>query len=53
MTNPNRKFRSLPKLDIEDERNNILIKIFDTLKNIEVEYPLLLPSGNDAKSRTT
>jgi len=53
MTNSNRKFRPLPLLEIEEERNQLFIKIFETLKNIETEYPLLLPTGNDAKSRTT
>lgn len=53
LTNQSRKFRALPHLEIEDERNQLFIKIMDTLKNIEAEYPLLLPTGTDAKSRTT
>lgn len=52
MTNPHRKFRPLPKLDIEDERNTLFLQIFDTLRNIEGMHPLLLPSGNDPSSRT-
>jgi len=53
LTNQTRKFRALPLLEVEDARSVLFAKIFDTLKNIEAEFPLLLPSGNDAKSRTT
>lgn len=40
-------------MEVEDERNALVLKILETLKNIEQEHPLLLPAGNDAKSRTT
>lgn len=52
MTNTTRKFRPLPLLETENERNIIFLRIFDTLKNIEVDFPLLIPTGNDAKTRT-
>lgn len=53
LTNATRKFRPLPHLETEDERNILFQKVMDTLKNMEQEFPLLLPSGTDAKSRTT
>lgn len=52
MTNTTRKFRPLPLLETENERNFIFLRIFETLKNIEVDFPLLIPTGNDAKTRT-
>jgi len=53
LTNTTRRFRALPLLEIEDARSVLLAKLLDTLKNIEQEFPLLVPSGNDAKARTT
>jgi hypothetical protein len=35
LTNTKRKFRPLPHLDVEEERNMLFQKIFETLKNIE------------------
>lgn len=53
LTNTTRKFKQFPQMEVEDERNALVLKILETLKNIEQEHPLLLPAGNDAKSRTT
>jgi hypothetical protein len=47
MTNTTRKFRPLPLLDAENDRNTLFCRIFETLKNIESEHALLIPSGND------
>ena len=43
----------MPLLEAEDERNQIFLKIFETLKNIEQDFPLLLPSGSEVKNRTS
>ena len=53
LTNTTRKFRALPLLEVEDQRSILFGKVFTTLKNIEQEFPLLLPNSADAKSRTT
>lgn len=53
MTNPHRRFRALPRLEIEEERNTLFMQIFDTLRNIEGMHPLLLPSGSDPTSRSS
>jgi hypothetical protein len=37
----------LPLLDAENDRNTLFCRIFETLKNIESEHALLIPSGND------
>ena len=53
MTNSTRKFRPLPLLDAENDRNALFCRIFETLKNIESEHALLIPAGNDSKARTS
>ena len=36
----------------EDLRAEKFLKIFDTLRNIELDIPLLISAGNDRQSRT-
>ena len=35
LTNKNRKFRALPKLETENERNQEFVKMLATLRNVE------------------
>ena len=53
LCNQTRKFREFPQAELEEGRNTLFMKVFDTLRNIEQEHPLLIPNANDAKSRTT
>jgi len=36
----------------ENERAVRLMKVFNTLRNIEIDFPLLISTGNDRQSRT-
>jgi len=36
----------------ENERSIRLLKVFNTLRNIEADFPLLISTGNDRQSRT-
>ena len=36
----------------EEERAVRLMKIFNTLRNVEIDFPLLISTGNDRQSRT-
>jgi len=53
MTNSTRTFRTFTHLSEEDDRSQLFVKILDTLKNIELELPLLISNGVESKSRTT
>jgi hypothetical protein len=56
MCNASRTFKSSDKLLEEDLRCQLFNKIFDTLNNIEREYPLLLQTpgtGSDVKAART
>jgi hypothetical protein len=42
----------MPQTTEEEERAVKLMKILNTLRNIEQDYPLLISTGNDKQSRT-
>ena len=51
MCNADRAFNKTVEEREEDDRAKRFIKIFDTLRNFEQDYPLLISSGNDRQSR--
>lgn len=52
MTNATRKFRPLPKLETENQRNTLFCQILDTLRNIEQHHPLLVATGTESAARS-
>ena len=52
MCNSERNFPKTRQEQEEESRTLKFIKIFDTLRNIENDFPLLISSGNDRQSRT-
>ena len=51
MCNAERTFNKTPEELEEEDRAKKFLKIFDTLRNFEQDYPLLISSGNDRQSR--
>ena len=52
MCNKERNFPTTKQVIEEENRARKFTKIFDTLRNIETDYPLLISSLNDRQSRT-
>lgn len=52
MCNSERVFNTTRQEQEEELRCQRFLKIFDTLRNIENDFPLLISSGNDRQSRT-
>ena len=52
LCNSERVFNKTRQEQEEESRAQKFIKIFDTLRNIENDFPLLISSGNDRQSRT-
>ena len=52
MCNKERNFPTTKQVIEEENRAKKFTKIFDTLRNIETDYPLLISSLNDRQSRT-
>jgi hypothetical protein len=52
MTNSTRIFKTFSHLAEEEERSHLFVKILDTLRNIEAEFPLLISTNSDPKART-
>ena len=52
MCNKERSFPVTKQVIEEENRAKKFTKIFDTLRNIETDYPLLISSLNDRQSRT-
>ena len=52
MCNKERIFETTKQAIDEDLRCERFLKIFDTLRNIELDIPLLISAGNDRQSRT-
>ena len=52
MCNKERSFETSKQALDEDIRAERFLKIFDTLRNIELDIPLLISAGNDRQSRT-
>ena len=52
MCNQDRSFPKTRQEQEEETRSLKFLKIFDTLRNIENDFPLLISSGNDRQSRT-
>lgn len=52
MCNTERTFNKTKQEQEEETRAQKFVKIFDTLRNMENDFPLLLSSGNDRQSRT-
>ena len=50
--NKNRVFTQTRQFLEEEVRSQKFAKIFDSLRNIETDYPLLISSLNDRQSRT-
>jgi hypothetical protein len=52
MCNKERYFTTPRQADEEWERSQRFMIIFDTLRNIENDFPLLISTTNDRQSRT-
>ena len=52
MCNKERVFETPKQVLDEEHRCEKFLKIFDTLRNIELDIPLLISAGNDRQSRT-
>jgi len=52
MCNSERIFNKSKHEQEEESRAQKFLKIFDTLRNIENDHPLLISSGNDRNART-
>ena len=52
MCNKERQFETTKQTIDEDVRAERFVRIFDTLRNIEQDIPLLISAGNDRQSRT-
>ena len=52
MCNKERNFEKTQQSLDEEIRAERFMKIFDTLRNIELDIPLLISAGNDRQSRT-
>ena len=52
MCNKERIFETTKQAMDEEVRAERFMKIFDTLRNIELDIPLLISAGNDRQSRT-
>ena len=52
MCNTDRVFNKTRQESEEEARCQKFLRILDTLRNIENDFPLLISSGNDRQSRT-
>ena len=52
MCNSDRVFNKTKQEFEEENRAHKFLKILNTLRNIELDHPLLISSGNDRQART-